>query len=276
MADKAERAMSFGTIAEDYDRYRPGPTAEVVDWLLPAGATSVADLGAGTGALTRLLVVRVQHVFSIEPDDRMRAVLSEHSPTATALKGRGDAIPLEDGSVDAVLVASAWHWMDVEPTLAEIARVLRPPGRLGVVWAGPDRRVPWLATFLGRARQAGLAENLVEGLTMIGDSGPGAGEVATAAERHRFFLPEASPFTPPEFAEFNWTRTMTIDDLVGLAGTYSAVITLTDTERRQALRLARAWLESQPELSESGQIELPFRAGCWRTDHDFRRGGVTG
>lgn len=266
MADRAARAMSFGSVAEDYDRYRPGPTAEVVDWLLPAGAGAVVDLGAGTGALTRLLVGRVPHVFSIEPDDRMRAVLAANNPAATALAGRGDAIPLEDESVDAVLVASAWHWMEVEPTVAEIARVLRPQGRLGVVSTGPDRRVPWLGTFLRRTRQSELSEDLVAELAGGGASSAAATDDRRARERHRFALPEGSPFTPAEFAEFHWSRTMTIDDLVGLAGTYSGVITLPPEQRDTALQIGRAWLESQPELAESGELELPFRAACWRTN----------
>jgi SAM-dependent methyltransferase len=268
--------MSFGTIAEEYNRYRPGPTSEVVEWLLPPGARTVVDLGAGTGALTRLLVGLVPQVFSIEPDDRMRAVLAMHNPGATALPGRGDAIPLADGSADAVLVASAWHWMDIEPTLAEIARVLRPRGRLGVVWAGPDRRVPWLGTLLGRARSA-VPEHLAHGWPASADpaasSDDGASERAAGdcddglkLARHRFLIPEPSPFTPPEFTEIRWSQSMTIDDLVGLAGTYSSVITLPAEQRVEALQLARSLFESLSELASTGQLDVPFRAACWRTN----------
>jgi len=271
--------MSFGTIAADYDRYRPGPTAEVVEWLLPSDASVVVDLGAGTGALTRLLVERVQQVISVEPDARMRAVLSERCPQAIALEGRGDAIPVDDGVADAVLVSSAWHWMDVEPTLAEIARVLRSRGRLGIVWAGPDRSVGWFGRWLRRARDAsGLPDELRRSVSEAGlddpsatgaGTGGGNGEAARrgpASERHRLVLPADAPFSPPEFVEISWSRTMTTEDLVGLAGTYSGIITLPETARGQMLQLARSWLEEQPELAGSGQVELPFRAVCWRTD----------
>jgi len=264
--------MSFGAVAEDYNRYRPGPTAEVVEWLLPAGVHTVVDLGAGTGALTRLLVGLVPRVFSIEPDARMREVLAAHNPEATSLAGRGDAIPLEDGTADAVLVSSAWHWMEVEPTLAEIHRILRPGGRLGVVWAGPDRRVPWVASLLARARHAGAPEDLVRGLLAPEEAFPARededeqGRGLHAGARHRFSLPDHSRFTPPEFTEIRWSQMMSLDDLVGLAGTYSGVITLPAPERERTLQLARTVLESDDELARGGQLEVPFRAASWRTD----------
>jgi trans-aconitate methyltransferase len=71
---KAARAASFGAAASHYERYRPGPPVEAVDWILPAHVRTVVDLGAGTGALTRLLVGRADEVVAVEPDDRMRAV----------------------------------------------------------------------------------------------------------------------------------------------------------------------------------------------------------
>jgi len=268
VAEQHVRATSFGAIAEDYDRFRPGPATEVIDWLLPADARTVVDLGAGTGALTRLLVPRVPQVLSVEPDDRMRQVLIDNNPGAVALSGRGDAMPLDDAIADAVLVSSAWHWMDVEPTLGEIARVLRLGGTLGVVWAGPNRRVPWFRQWVGRARDSsGVATGIADALPES-ETAAEAGN-ARNAERHRhnFALPAGAPFTEPEFAEILWSTTMTIDDLVGLAGTYSTVITLPPGSREEVLRAARTWLVAQPELAdpETGGIEVPFLAMCWRT-----------
>jgi SAM-dependent methyltransferase len=277
MADQSQRALSFGAVAESYDRYRSGPVPEVADWLLPPQAQVVVDLGAGTGALTRLLVGRVRQVFSIEPDARMRDVLARRCPQATALEGRGDAIPLDDGVADAVLVSSAWHWMDVEPTLVEIGRVLRPRGRLGVVWAGPDRSVRWFSQWIRRARDtSGVSAETLEALIgdadgesggqTDGEAGDTAGRNPSGYERNRLELPAGAPYAQPEFTEIRWSRTMTIDDLVGLAGTYSRLITLPADVRTQVLQRARSWLESQPELAEAEQVELPFRAVCWRTD----------
>src|SRR5262249_43993792 len=107
--EKAKRSGSFGAVAAEYERYRPGPSLTAVEWMLPDGVDGVIDLGAGTGALTRLLVGRVQHVIAVEPDGRMRAVLIEQVPDARAIEGRGDSMPLPDNCADAVLASSSWH-----------------------------------------------------------------------------------------------------------------------------------------------------------------------
>ena len=138
------RSKSFGEIATDYDRFRPGPPDEAVDWLLPAGAVDVLELGAGTGGLTRQLVERVRHVRAVEPDDRMRAVLADRVPGAEVVAGRAEEIPADDSSFDAVMVASAWHWVDEERAVPEVARVLRPGGWLSLLWSGPDRTIDWV------------------------------------------------------------------------------------------------------------------------------------
>ena len=127
---KAKRAASFGGAAPHYERYRPGPPVEAADWLLPAPVRTLVDLGAGTGALTRLVVGRADEVVAVEPDDRMRAVLAESVPSARAVAGRGESIPLPDASADAVLASSSWHRMNPVLTLAEVGRVLVPGGTL--------------------------------------------------------------------------------------------------------------------------------------------------
>ncbi len=135
---KAERAGSFGGIADHYERYRPGPPVEAVGWILPEGAHTVVDLGAGTGALSRLLVDQVDEVIAVEPDARMRSVLTDAVPGVRAVEGRGESMPLPDASADAVIASSSWHWVDLVPGLHEVGRVLVPGGVLGVVWSGPD------------------------------------------------------------------------------------------------------------------------------------------
>jgi len=105
----------------------------VSDLALGPDAT-VLDLGAGTGKLTRALVPRFARVVAVEPDDAMRAVLEEVVPGADALAGRGDAIPLGDGEVDAVFSAEAFHWFASAESVREIVRVLRPRGALVLLW----------------------------------------------------------------------------------------------------------------------------------------------
>jgi len=75
----------------------------------------------------------------------MRAVLADRTGGVRVLDGRGEAIPLPDSSVDAVLVSTAWHWFDPALAIPEIARVLRDGGRLGVIWTSRDRAGDWVA-----------------------------------------------------------------------------------------------------------------------------------
>jgi SAM-dependent methyltransferase len=124
--------LSFGSVAETYDRVRPGYSRPLLDRAqevlgLRADAR-VLDLAAGTGRLTRELARRFARVVAVEPDDRMRAV------HGAALAGSAEAIPLEDASVDAVFVGEAFHWFDARAAIAEVARVLRPRGGLAIFW----------------------------------------------------------------------------------------------------------------------------------------------
>ena len=74
------------------------------------------------------------------------------------LAGRGEDIPLPDASVDAVVISAAWHWLDPGRAVPEITRVLRPGGRLGVIWVSRDDRVPWVAEFNAFARESREAD----------------------------------------------------------------------------------------------------------------------
>jgi ubiquinone/menaquinone biosynthesis C-methylase UbiE len=128
----ADRA--FGSQAEAYERGRPGwPAATVAALLERWRAKEVVDLAAGTGKLTRILVEHAD-VIAIEPVDGMRAVLTRQVPQARVISGTAEAIPLPDASVDAVFVAEAFHWFDLDRAPAEIARVLRPGGHLAVLF----------------------------------------------------------------------------------------------------------------------------------------------
>src|SRR5260221_8050346 len=154
MSVRADRAMSFGSIAADYDRWRRGPPPDAVRWLLPASCEVAVDLAAGTGLLTRAMAGRAREVIAVEPDGRMAAVLRERSPGVHITAGRGEAIPLQDQCADAVLVSSAWHWMVPELAVPEIARVLRDCRPVFVSWTRHDRDIGWIRD-LDRLREPG-------------------------------------------------------------------------------------------------------------------------
>jgi len=147
MSDVA--ASGFEAGADDYERGRPGYSEALVAWLverLGIGPSSrVVDLAAGTGKLTRMLVPTGAEILAVEPVDAMRAKLADTCPTVAALDGTAEALPFPDGSIDVVTVAQAFHWFDPSAALAEIARVLRPGGHLGLAFNERDVREPWVA-----------------------------------------------------------------------------------------------------------------------------------
>src|SRR4051794_39928335 len=125
------RRTSFGSAADAYATGRPSYAEAALDWALPSSATRVLDLAAGTGRLTQQLLARGVKMVAVEPDDAMRA----HVPSAaTVLAGTAEDIPLDEASVDAVVVGQAFHWFDAPRAMPEIRRVLRPGGVLGVLW----------------------------------------------------------------------------------------------------------------------------------------------
>jgi len=141
----------FGAEAQTYPRGRPGYPAELLSWLRGSlGLTPdrvAVDLGAGTGKFTKLLLQTGAQVIAVEPVDAMRAQLSAGLPGVRTIPGTAQAMDLQDDSVDAVLCAQAFHWFAGERALAEIHRVLRPGGRLGLVWNVRDESVDWVAAI---------------------------------------------------------------------------------------------------------------------------------
>jgi SAM-dependent methyltransferase len=133
-----EAARGFQQGADAYERGRPSYPPEAVKWLweelgIGPGRT-VLDVAAGTGKLTRELVSAGATVIAVEPVPAMRAVLERVVPEARALAGTAEALPLGDETVDAITAASAFHWFDGPAAAAEFNRVLRPAGRLALLW----------------------------------------------------------------------------------------------------------------------------------------------
>jgi SAM-dependent methyltransferase len=129
---------AFGRTAREYERGRPEWPEELVDRVVGALGlsrnTTVLDLGAGTGKLTRLLVTRFERVVAVEPDHAMRELLEKLVPAADSRAGSAEAIPLGDEDVDAAFSGEAFHWFASSATLAELERVLHPHGALAIFW----------------------------------------------------------------------------------------------------------------------------------------------
>ncbi len=254
MAETAERARSFGSIAADYDRLRSAPADEAVDWMLPSGCGTAVDVAAGTGLQSRVIVRKVPRVVAVEPDSRMASYLRSRRPAVNVLRGVGEALPLATASADAVLISSAWHWMDTTRAVPELARVLRDRGRLGLSGTGVNEKVGWIAELerfaYGQDRDSSRDDDP--------DHGRGSGGLPGVE------LPDGHPFVGIEGADFTFTRTMTVTDYVDLQATYSRLITASAQER--AAKLARVRTALDRLFPDGGMIDVPMRTRCWRAE----------
>jgi SAM-dependent methyltransferase len=136
-----DRSSRFAGRVADYERGRPGYPEALFDALVAlaglAPGAAVADLGAGTGLATEPLVRRGLRVFAVEPNAEMRAAAERRlggSPGLAFVDGRAEATGLADASIDLALAAQAFHWFDAAATRRELRRVLRPGGRVALVW----------------------------------------------------------------------------------------------------------------------------------------------
>jgi SAM-dependent methyltransferase len=127
---------------EDYVKYRPSYPAAAIDQILenlaPPSQLVAADIGAGTGISSRLLGDRGVNVIAIEPNPAMREAAEPH-PLVEFRDGTAEITNLSDASVDLVTCFQAFHWFNPEPSLSEFRRILKPSGRLALVWNNRDQ-----------------------------------------------------------------------------------------------------------------------------------------
>jgi SAM-dependent methyltransferase len=235
---RRDRSRSFGSAAAAYERGRPTYPPEAIDWLLPPGAHEVLDLGAGTGKLTTRLVERGLDVVAVDPVPEMLEVLTASLPQTRALLGTAEEIPLQDNSVDAVLVAQAWHWIDPARAIPEVARVLRRGGRLGLVWNTRDERLGWV-------RELG---------EIIGRDDDPVRDRATLRE----------PFAEVERYQLEWTNYITPQALIDLVASRTYCINSPTEVRAKTLEKVRELLATHPALANAKGLALPYITVCVR------------
>ncbi len=231
-------ATSFASVADSYERGRPGYPEDAVRWLVGDEPCDVVDLGAGTGKLTRSLVALGHRVTAIEPLPEMLEHIPAAAPGAAAILGNAEIIPLPDAFADVVTSAQAFHWFDQVLALSEIARVLRPGGRLALVWNIRDDREPWVAE---------LSET-VGGETIEREDAEGP------IDRSGLF----EPVERESFTSMQRLDRATLRDLV-LSRSYCAK--LTPGEREPILEAVGRVFD---EHATGGELELPYITECYR------------
>lgn len=235
----AEQARVFGQVAEVYDRARPGYPAPAVEWLVGRPSQRVLDLGAGTGKLTSALMAAGHDVVAVDPSAGMLAVLRTTVPAAQAVVGRAESIPLPDAGVDAVVVGHAFHWFDHVVAVPEISRVLRPGGRLGLVWNIRDETLPWVRELTH----------------IIG------GQDAFGAEVARGIRAASTQFDSFDEAHFRHAQQLDREQLLGLVRSRSYVAIRAPAEQDEICAAVSRLFDRH---SESDRVTLPYVTHCYR------------
>ncbi|GJD52262.1 putative methyltransferase [Methylobacterium crusticola] len=245
-------AGGFTAGAGTYARGRPDYPPALLDWLRAAlrlgAGTTVLDLGSGTGKLLPHLVGTGARVIAVEPVRAMLDQLAAGHPEVEARPGRAEAIPFPDGGADAVACAQSFHWFATPAALAEIRRVLRPGGRLGLVWNVRDEGVPWVAA-----------------LTAI--MAPHAGDAPRYhAQAWRSVFPAAG-FGPLEERVFRYGHAgpperVIVDRVLSV----SFIAALPEAERARVAGQVRALIARTPDLAGRAEVTFPYRTTAFRCE----------
>lgn len=193
----------FTNRAQDYARFRPSYPPEAIAALLaglgePASFTA-ADIGAGTGIAARLLGDRQLTVIAVEPNAAMREAALPH-PNVTFHAAAAEDTQLPEHSFDLITCCQAFHWFDTPLALTEFQRILKPGGRLALLWNKRSPDDPFTGKYEDIIRSA--SDRQVKVLTEF-----------QAAER----VAHAPQFKNYRLQVFQWKRPMTHKALLGLS-----------------------------------------------------------
>lgn len=230
-------ATSFGADVTAYDRGRPEYVDEHVAWLLDDVTGPVLDLGAGSGKLTRAVVRLGFDVTAVDPDEAMLRA----NPASQSLVGTADRIPVPEASASAVVVGQAWHWFDPDTAGPEIARVLQPAGRLGLIWNTRDTGDPFVAALSEVA-------------------GPSPAEQMVDADAVR----QVPGFAPFERRRWSRVRVMTAPEVEAMITSRSAYLTAPEPEQRRLLAALRDLLAHHPHTAGRERFDYPLHTTAYR------------
>jgi SAM-dependent methyltransferase len=250
--ERARRGFGTAAAVAAYERGRPGyprqAVAELVELLGIGPGATVLDLAAGSGKLTRQLLGSGAALVAVEPSAAMRERLAAVAPGVRVLDGTAESIPLPDGSLDAVTVAQAFHWFDGPAAVAELHRVLRPGGRVGLLWNVRDESVAWMARITALLdRHAGDTPRYRDG-------------------RWRAAFDAAAGFTPLRVRRFRHTHRLDRAAVADRFASISFVATLPDATRARLLNEVEAVLRAEPSLAGPEPVAVPYRTDLFWTE----------
>lgn len=254
MSDKihATAARGFARAADSYERGRPeyplDAVNRLVSWLDLGPGKLVVEPGAGTGKFTRLLIPSQARIVAVEPVAQMRSKFSTLLPQVQVSDGTAEAVPLPDGCADAVVAAQAFHWFQGEAALAEFHRLLRPGGKLGLVWNRRDESVDWVAQ-----------------LATIVDRFEAGSPRYRSGEWKRAFA-TTSFFAPLRHAEFSYLQGGTPETVLDRVASMSIIAALNEEVRKGVLEEVRTLLREHPDTRDRESIKFPYRTDVYAAE----------
>jgi ubiquinone/menaquinone biosynthesis C-methylase UbiE len=235
--------------AAAYERGRPDYPTDAVALMaeqlgLRAGAT-VVDVGAGTGKLSRLLAGTGARVIAVEPVAAMRDQFRRVLPDITILDGAAETIALADGAADAITAAQAFHWFANAKALAEMHRVLKAGGRLGLIWNKRDIAAGWVKdvwALIDRAKH---------------------GAPSHRTDRWKKAFDEFQGFRPISEKSFDYTQKVDFELLTDRIASTSFVANMDEVQRARLLREVREVIDSHPAARGKQMLDIPYRTDVY-------------
>jgi len=235
--------------AAAYERGRPDYPAAAIALMaeqlgLASGAT-VVDIGAGTGKLSRLLIGTGAEVIAVEPVAAMREQFTRVLPDTRILEGTAEALPLPDRSADAATAAQAFHWFANAAALAEIHRILKPHGRLGLIWNNRNADSGWTREVWS------LIEREAEDLPRYRKG------------NWKNAFTEYAGFRPVIERSFDHVQRGDFATVTDRVSSLSFVANMDEADRVKLLREVRQLLERHPATRGKEIIEIPYRTDVY-------------
>lgn len=239
-----EARVGFQRGAERYERGRPEAPPEALEALQRSleitPRSTVLELGAGTGKLSRLLAPRSGRYVAVEPVPAMREQFRRTVPDVPLVAGLAEMIPAQEHSVDAIVAAQAFHWFDIPRTVAEMHRVLRPGGTVGLLWNVRNESVDWV-------------RRVTDVMDRYDARGPRYRSGAWRAAWDR-----TSGFAPLEKQAFPFVQRLDREAVLDRFTSVSFIASLDAERYAEAVAALRSLLDNHPQTAGRAEVELPY------------------